>query len=110
MRVIPAKTATVFRNRSTAFFLCPSKSSKTGLYKNRYPMTAADSVKSERTAIGVRNVSLGPKTVFALYITVATHTMYSEAHKALINGFLVIEVIIAFESISPPALPKKIVC
>ncbi len=55
-----------------------------------YPILAADKVKRERTAIGVRNVSLGPKTVFALYISVATAIMYKEAHKALRKGFFVI--------------------
>ncbi len=67
-------------------------------------MTEADNVNSERTAIGVRNVSLGPNTVFALYMSVATHMIYNEAQIALIKGFFVTSCYYS----TPVNLPHKI--
>lgn len=50
---IIANIATVLRNSFTASSFLPSRYSLRGWKQNRYPMTAAERVKRERTSTGV---------------------------------------------------------
>ena len=88
--VIPANIPTVLRKSFTANSFLPSRYNRNGCKQNRYPITAAESTKSERNITGIIRDDCRACTFDIVLIITTINTMYVLAAKALYIGFLVI--------------------
>ena len=92
-----AKNSTVCRKSCTACFFLPSKYSRTGWKQKRYPMTAAERVKSEIIINGIKKVFGRESKVEKKFISATNKAIYPRAATELTRGVL---DIVAFSIVS----------
>jgi Transglycosylase len=94
--ITPKKAIVCVRSESASFFF-PSTYNCAGLPKIKKPVTAAESTKRRRSAIGTKMVFVLPiLTRVPKYINNPTAVIYSETEMAFINAFFVISFIPVF--------------